>query len=470
MLPAWPNAVYAAHQEDGIQWMCAHEHYGYEVNRDCIVRGGILGDEMGLGKTIQALGLIVNSPVKSTLIVMPLAVRKQWEDAVKRTGILNLYTADATWTAHGKVKPSRKTVFLGHYDKIVSTPAMFQDMDFERIILDEAHRVRNMKNVTSKNVHAIPAVYKWALTATPIVNRLDDAVSYLKFIGFPIGESGKTGWNPMYETWVRNIYMARTIDQCDAPAGLIMPPPPLLETRYLDFTNKDEEALYSGIYSNLENQWRQAAHQGRAGSLQKLSILLRLRQVSVNPQVYIKARQKEPFGWAGPEFTSVSRKFAEIRDLLQASQNKGISNRWIIFCQFHEEIAMMTDFLKGLSVVGTVLEYHGGMSFKERDEAIATSHAMSSGGKQDVFLVQLQAGGTGLNLQHYDRIIFTSPWWTAALLDQAVGRAVRMGQTEVVKVYWLKLKTEDLFNIDAFIMEKADEKRDLGKLFLSWAI
>jgi SNF2 family DNA or RNA helicase len=346
---------------------------------------------------------------------------------------------------------------------------MFQDMGFERIILDEAHRIRNMKNITSRNVHLIPALYKWVLTATPIVNTLDDAVSYLKFIGFPVESSS---WNPMYETWVRNIYMARTIDQCEAPAGLVMPPTPILETRYLDFTNKEEEKLYSGIYSNLENQWRQAAHKGRAGSLQKLSILLRLRQVSVNPQVYIRARQKEAFGWAGPEFTSVSRKFAEIETLLRASHTKGVSNRWIIFCQFHEEIAMMTSFLKGLgpSVVGTILEYHGGMSFSERDDAIAASHTKSSDGKQDVFLVQLQAGGTGLNLQHYDRVIFTSPWWTAALLDQAIGRAVRIGQAAVVKVYWLKLKTEDLFNIDAFMMDKADEKRDLGKLFLSWSI
>ena len=471
LLPAWPGAVYAEHQEEGIQWMLAQEKQGYTIinantNKDCIIRGGILGDEMGLGKTIQALALIANSTVMSTLIVTPLAVRKQWEDALMRMKNINVYTAETTWQAQGKLLPSRKSVFLAHYDKVVSNPQIFlDDMDFDRIILDEAHRIRNMKNVTSTTVLKIKAVYKWALTATPIVNSLDDAVAYLKFIGFPAANS----WNPSYEIWVRNCYMARTLDQCEAPAGLTMPPPPILETRYLDFANKEEEQIYSGIYSNLENQWRQAAYQGRAGALQKLSILLRLRQVSVNPQVYIRARQKEPFGWAGPEFTAVSRKFAEIKTLLQASKEEGVSNRWIIFCQFHEEIVMLTEFLKGLDTIGSVLQYHGGMSLKQRDEAIAASHVKTLG-KQDVFLIQLQAGGTGLNLQHYDRVIFTSPWWTAALLDQALGRAVRIGQVNVVKVYWLKLKTEDLFNIDAFILDKADSKRDLGKLFLSWAI
>jgi SNF2 family DNA or RNA helicase len=87
-----------------------------------------------------------------------------------------------------------------------------------------------------------------------------------------------------------------------------------------------------------------------------------------------------------------------------------------------------------------------------------------------VFLIQLQAGGTGLNLQHYNRIIFTSPWWTSALLEQAKGRAIRIGQKDSVKIYWLKLKAEeDRFSIDDFMMEKADGKKDMANEFLSWA-
>jgi hypothetical protein len=78
-----------------------------------------------------------------------------------------------------------------------------------------------------------------------------------------------------------------------------------------------------------------------------------------------------------------------------------------------------------------------------------------------VLLVQLQSGGTGLNLQHFDRIIFSGPWWTQALMSQAVGRAVGIGQRAVVKVYHLHLKEEVALNIDDIIHEKADGK---GKL------
>jgi SNF2 family DNA or RNA helicase len=83
-------------------------------------------------------------------------------------------------------------------------------------------------------------------------------------------------------------------------------------------------------------------------------------------------------------------------------------------------------------------------------------------------LIQLQSGGVGLNLQEYDRIIFVSPWWTSALMDQAIARAVRMGQTEVVKVYHLHLAAEHetAVNIDELINAKAEEKRSmLKKLF-----
>ena len=105
-------------------------------------------------------------------------------------------------------------------------------------------------------------------------------------------------------------------------------------------------------------------------------------------------------------------------------------------------------------------------------------------GKHEILLVQLQSGGTGLNLQHFDRIIFTGPWWTKALMEQAVGRAVRIGQTKQVVVYHLRLKAEEdsgapagpvgalsseatppvydeRINIDRFMWNKAEGKGDL---------
>lgn len=472
LIPTWAGVSYASHQQEGITWMLKQEENGYVLTTEKgehIVRGGILGDEMGLGKTVQALALIVNSTAKKTLIVMPLAVKKQWEEAAMRCDV-NVFTPTqwgARWVQQKSAGSSKPIIHIAHYDKIANKGALCEGEKYDRVIIDEAQTIRNSKTKKAKAVLEIEAKYKWVLTATPIVNQMDDAVTYLKFIGAPIAaNSGK--WRDEYEEWVRNLYMARTLTMCEAPAGLTMPPDAIKETRYLDFTNPDEEKIYTSIHSGLESQWRSAqALSGKSYILEQFSILLRLRQISVNPQIYIKSRQKEPFGWVGPEFQTVSRKFDEVASLLRESHEAGVSNRWIIFCQFHEEMDMMTKFLSAFPFIGSVLQYHGGMAMKERDQAIKESHVFSPNAKQDVFLIQLQAGGTGLNLQHYDRIIFVSPWWTSALLDQAIGRAVRIGQKNVVKIYWLRLKTEndESFNIDSFIMDKADSKRELGLKF-----
>ena len=468
--PTWPGAVYAQHQEDGILWMLNQEINGYSVPRkDYVVRGGILGDEMGLGKTIQSLALVVNGQGKNTLIVGPLAVCKQWEEAALKCGI-NVFTLDKSkWVNRGKRILGGKNLYIGHYDKVVSEVSVFLSIGkLDRIILDEAHRIRNIKTATYKSISKLHATYKWALTATPIVNKLDDAVAYLKFIGFNIDGPG---WHSRYREWISEIYLARTLDTCEAPAGLTMPPECISETLLLDFTNDEEREIYDGILNDIEAKWRCAkALKGQAYQLAKFSVLLRLRQISVNPQIYIKAREKEAFGWAGPRFDLPSRKFEEISHLMRDSFNEGKGNRWIVFCQFREEMTMLSEYLKAFPFVGQVLQYHGGLNMKEREEAIQASKKVSDEAKQDVFLIQLQAGGTGINLQHYDRIIFISPWWTSALLEQAQGRAVRIGQKEQVKIYWLKLKAEEEhFSIDDFMLNKATGKKELASEFLSWS-
>jgi non-specific serine/threonine protein kinase len=456
--------------------MLRQESVGYTVpDTEVTVRGGILGDKMGVGKTIQALGLIANGSGTKTLVVTPLAVRGQWESELKRANV-NLYLPTQwgeKWIFQGAKGtlpcPSKKTVHLAHYDKVANKPALCEGEGYDRIVLDEAQTIRNASTKKSLSIFKVPATYRWALTATPIMNQMDDAVTYLKFIGCPI-VSGSKKWSDKYEPWAQNLYLSRIQGECKAPPGLIMPPTPLEEVRMLDFTSKDEEKVYKGIFMNEEAQWRKAqALAGGSYTLAMLSILSRLRQVSVNPQIYIKARQKESYGWTGPEFNTVSRKFDEIAYLMREAQEAGESRRWIVFCQFHEEMEMLQVFLNALPFVGQILQYHGGMSMKEREAALKESKVVSEG-KQDVFLIQLKAGSTGLNLQHYDRIIFVSPWWTPAEMEQARGRAVRIGQKNVVRIYLLHLNAEDTFNIDKFIMDKVVVKKGLADEFESWSV
>ena len=123
--------------------------------------------------------------------------------------------------------------------------------------------------------------------------------------------------------------------------------------------------------------------------------------------------------------------------------------------------------LETLPYVGKVHMYNGTLSAAERKEVIAATHEPSQA--TDILLIQLQSGGVGLNLQHFNRVIFSGPWWTSALMEQAIGRAVRIGQKEVVHVYHLILKEEDALNIDRYMTDKADQKGSLCREILSAA-
>jgi SNF2 family DNA or RNA helicase len=141
--------------------------------------------------------------------------------------------------------------------------------------------------------------------------------------------------------------------------------------------------------------------------------------------------------------------------------------RWILFCHFHDEMNLLKEYLAGSDKIGLIQCYSGKSSHAERAEILKKTHA--EGEKHQVLLIQLQSGGVGLNLQHFERIIFSGPWWTSALMEQAVGRAVRIGQTKRVVVHHLLLKEEQGLNIDKMMNEKAKEKGDLCRNVLSAA-
>jgi len=105
--------------------------------------------------------------------------------------------------------------------------------------------------------------------------------------------------------------------------------------------------------------------------------------------------------------------------------------------------------------------YHGGMNEKERRLALKRAKEPAC----RVLLMQINCGGCGLNLQEFDRVVFMSPWWTSALMDQAIARAVRMGQKKTVRVVHLMIQEEKSMNIDSFTTEKAEMKREFLKVF-----
>jgi SNF2 family DNA or RNA helicase len=155
--------------------------------------------------------------------------------------------------------------------------------------------------------------------------------------------------------------------------------------------------------------------------------------------------------------------------LKQKVEDTQLPTRWIVFCQFHDEMEILQAYLESSPAVNKVFQYHGGLTQEQKDAVIdETKEPLSQAeARHDILLLQLQSGGVGLNLQHFTKIIFMSPWWTAALMDQAIGRAVRIGQKETVEVFMLVLKEEETMNIDETMLQTAESKRGmLEKVFL----
>ena len=444
MKPLWKDFTYFPHQIQGIKWMLDKEINGTLTNKK-IVYGGMQCDDMGLGKTIQIASVIINNPQANTLIISPLAMIDTWSSVMQKAGCVVYEMVKGVWTLISSSAVGL-TIYITNYEKLYGRPSLFIK-PWNRVILDEAHKIRNGDSEVAIYARKIIAPIRWIVTGTPLVNSRKDIVSLLAFIGVPYSPLWR--WEPRYDEILPTILIHRSLN--DSIKG---PPLPEIYNLDLPFTTKEEEEFYFGVQGATESMMIKYSSE-LLSSAKTFTLLLRLRQISVHPQVYINAKRKEK-GYTRKDWVEPSTKLEKIKEIIQT--DTGV-HKYIVFCQFHDEMALIKEYL---SPFINILEYSGSLNQKQRADVLAKSKAST---EKTVMLLQLHAGGVGLNLQEYDRIIFVSPWWTSALMDQAIARAVRMGQTEIVKVYHLRLLAESIssINIDALINAKADIKRTMLK-------
>lgn len=453
--PLWDGFSYKPHQVVGVNWMLEREL--------STPMGGILCDEMGLGKTIQMAGLLKNSPTArgaKTLLVAPVAVLGQWKAALVRSK-MTVHVPDGAkprWRIEGNVRPFSPQVYLIGYELLLRRSEIAIYRHWDRVVYDEAHRLADNAGGSYRIAQVLKRDATWLLTATPIVNSIKDLRSLLTLVG----AEDMASYNSLelMAPAIRRFVMARTMDQLRATIP-DAPPRPVRQNVLLDFATEAEAEFYKGMTGAITKRWRALdADWAPGAALEKLKLFMRLRQLSLHPQIYIDARKKALHGQYNREdWDGSSTKFDEICKMVE----KGGVHKWIVFCHFHKEMEMLKEMLEPICKVQV---YNGSLNAKEKEAVLADTTVST---ETEVLLVQLQSGGTGLNLQHFDRIIFSGPWWTSALMEQAIGRAVRIGQTEVVQVYFLKLKEEEALNIDTYMFEKAAEKGQLCRQVLETA-
>lgn len=203
------------HQVDGVSWMIEKET-GAHNKRGKLPKGGILADDMGLGKTVQSMALILSNPRpekgaepenkknkildivgKGTLVVAPLALIKQWEaeinTKVAKTHALKVLVHHGPNRTKSADKLKQYDVVITTYQVLASEHAQCGDgpeglkkgcfaVHWYRMMLDEAHTIKNRNAKMTKACYEIRSHYRWCLTGTPMQNNLDELQSLIKFL------------------------------------------------------------------------------------------------------------------------------------------------------------------------------------------------------------------------------------------------------------------------------------------------
>jgi SNF2 family DNA or RNA helicase len=458
LAPLYTGHVWHKHQEDGVRRMLRMETEGtvcppLEGIPGTTVLGGLQCDGMGVGKTYQALGVIKQNPKPYSLVLCPKSLIDQWVKCVQQIGSPCFIMEGGSWIPTYYDITNLSAVYITNYDILMGDKSLLiNSRVWDRIILDESHRIRSYNSTLTKRVLGLRATIRWALTGTPVVNRMSDVVTQYAFLGVPHTERYK--WVASYYDPLSPLLVIHRPMESIRGIVTTVPPVPVIEDHILEFRTAEEEDFYRGL-QGLRDKIRYA----RESSIEILAKLMRLRQSSISPKIYMDALRKQDPAY-DKDWTIPSTKMAALAELVENAPN----GKFLVFCSFRDEMDLVQDYLRKRCGVTSEV-YHGGLSTASRDDAMTRAKSPAC----RVFLVQIQCGGTGLNLQEFDHCILMCPWWTSALMEQAIARTVRIGQRKVVRVINLILAEEyaDSLNIDRFMTNKAEHKRLMLEEFFS---
>lgn len=430
------------YQHEGVTWLLRREMAPQ-------FPGGFLCDEMGLGKTVQLIATMLANPKPRTLIIVPKSIVGQWVSEIARFGpSLTTFAFDGANRRLPDVLPT-SAVVIAPYSVLPHRPGAPQcpllAYQWDRVILDEGHEIRNQKSKSHIACRALKAPIRWVVSGTPVFNSIKDFVALCGWVGIP--RNVVQG----YTADVRAKYvLRRTKDDVARHNERLRLPPCDFQNLELEMYPEEKE-LYGavfekarGIVSHIFKTGNAALHQ-----MELLECLLRVRQVMTWPQLYIDGiALKED---ADPElWTGRSRKMETLMENIQEHPGE----KALVFTQFMGEADEIQQRLHDAKI--PTFRIDGSVLKEARDTAIAS---FKKGPPNSVFIIQIKAGGVGLNLQEATRVYVTTPSWNPATELQAIGRSHRTGQTQKVVVRRLVyVGSETLPSVEQSIMQLQEGK------------
>lgn len=427
-VPESLRPIMRGYQAVGYKWLRTLDAYGF---------GGILADDMGLGKTLQAIAVLLAEKEEkkqgTSLVVAPASLVYNWGEELKRFAPqLRVCLVAGNQEARLDMIRSYESwdVMVTSYDLLKRDVAEYEQISFAYQILDEAQYIKNHQTAAAKAVKIIKSRTRYALTGTPIENRLSELWSIFEYLmpGFLYG----------YETF-RKEFEAPIVKNGDRDAAdrlKRMASPFILrrlKTDVLkDLPDKLEEVRFAGMEETQRRLYdgqvlhmqeligRQDDENFRKNKMQVLAELTRVRQICCDPSLYLE------------NYDGGSAKRDACMDLIRSAIEG--EHKVLVFSQF----TTMLELLERDLTADQIAYYKiTGETPKEKRVRLVEQFNRDN---TPVFLISLKAGGTGLNLTGADVVIHYDPWWNIAVQNQATDRTHRIGQTKVVTVYKLIMK------------------------------
>jgi superfamily II DNA or RNA helicase len=450
-VPAALKADLRPYQKRGYNWVCSLLAAGF---------GCILADDMGLGKTVQSIAVclrlkeegLLTDPV---LVVAPASLLENWERELDRFA-----PSLTVGRYHGAGRRFKNgiDIFLTTYQTAVRDTAKLTEHAFSLLIVDEAHLLKNAETRGSRTVKSLRSCYRFALSGTPVENRLEDLRSLFDFIlpGY-LGTADRFKKEYRYPIEVERRkdkagelkritapFLLRRLKTDKAIAGDL---PDKISINEYAALEKGQAALYENIVAGaMEKSARTEEGAGRSALI--LTLLTSLKQVCDHPRVYDKE---------SPAVSVLSGKAQLLTVLLEEI----LTNREkvLIFSQYVETLDCLQAIIQNeLGEAAPV--YHGGLAQKKRNQVI---DRFQTDPACKILLVSLRAGGLGLNLTAASRVIHYDLWYNPAVENQATDRAFRIGQTRNVFVHRFITKNSFEEKIDAMLQSK----RELAEMTVS---